>query len=87
MIAQAIRRSLKSEGSKMNMQLGPEATASQMFHKMDSIFGSLNREQNVMEEFYRTRTKSPMTSKSLTSFNSSVGYGPLVRRFISPKVH
>ena len=53
-IAQAIRRSLKSEASKVIMQLGPEATASQMLHKMDNIFGNLERGENIMEEFYRT---------------------------------
>ena len=52
-IAQAIRRSLNSKSSKVFMQLGPEATASQMLHKMDNIFGNLERGENIIEEFYR----------------------------------
>ena len=51
-IAQAIRRSLRGDAGKVAMRLGPEAKVDDILDKMESVFGSLERGEKVLEEFY-----------------------------------
>ncbi|KAK3082399.1 hypothetical protein FSP39_014224 [Pinctada imbricata] len=51
-IAQAIRRSLRGDAGKVAMRLGPEATVSQILEKMESVFGTVERGETIMQEFY-----------------------------------
>ena len=48
----AIRRSLRGDAGKVAMRLGPEANVDDILDKMESVFGSLERGEKVLEEFY-----------------------------------
>ena len=56
-IAQAIRRSLRGDAGKVAMRLGPEAKVDDILDKMESVFGSLERGEKVLEEFYSSRQR------------------------------
>ena len=51
-IAQSIRNSLRGNAAKVIMRLGPEASVKDILEKMESIFGSIERGESVMQEFY-----------------------------------
>ena len=56
-VAQAIRRSLKGDASSVAMRLGPEAKISEIMEKMESVFGTVERGETTMEEFYSANQK------------------------------
>ena len=51
-IAQSIRRSLRGDAGKVAMRLGPEATITQILEKMESVFGTAERGEKIIQEFY-----------------------------------
>ncbi|XP_071142173.1 uncharacterized protein [Mytilus edulis] len=54
-IAQAIRRSLRGEPSKIVMRLGPKATVDDIIDKMDSIYGIVDQKEAFLAQFYTAR--------------------------------
>ncbi|KAK3088231.1 hypothetical protein FSP39_016429 [Pinctada imbricata] len=51
-IAQAIRRSLRGDAGKVAMRLGSDAKVNQILDKMESVYGTLERGETIMQEFY-----------------------------------
>ncbi|CAG2244675.1 unnamed protein product [Mytilus edulis] len=51
-IAQAIRRSVHGEASRIVMRLGVEATVDDVIDRMDCIFGSVNVKEVLLAQFY-----------------------------------
>ena len=51
-ISQAIRRSLRGDAGRVVMRLGPEATIAEMLDKMESVFGTVERGESIMQDFY-----------------------------------
>ena len=51
-IGQSIRNSLRGNAAKVVMRLGSEASLKEVLDKMESIFGSIERGESVMQEFY-----------------------------------
>ncbi|KAK3085807.1 hypothetical protein FSP39_008905 [Pinctada imbricata] len=56
-IAQAIRRSLRGDAGKVAMRLGPEAKVADILDKMESVFGTMERGEKILEEFYSAKQK------------------------------
>ena len=56
-IAQSIRRSLRGDAGRVVMRLGPEATIQEMLEKMESVFGTVERGESIMQEFYSATQK------------------------------
>ena len=54
-VAQSMRRSLRGDAGKVAMRLGPEANVSQILDKMESVFGTIERGETIMEQFYSAR--------------------------------
>lgn len=63
-IAQAIRRSLKGEAGSVLMRIGPDATICQILDKMESIFGTVERGETIMERFYSAKQEPNETTMS-----------------------
>ena len=63
-IAQSIRRSLKGEAGSVAMRMGPDATIFQILDKMESIFGTVERGETIMERFYSARQEHNETTMS-----------------------
>ena len=51
-VAQSARRSLRGEAGKVAMRLGPDANIKQLMEKMESVFGTVERGESIIEEFY-----------------------------------
>ncbi|KAK3108457.1 hypothetical protein FSP39_008288 [Pinctada imbricata] len=51
-IAQSIRNSLKGNAAQVAMRLGPEAKVPALLEEMESIFGSIEKGESIMQEFY-----------------------------------
>ena len=61
-VAQSARRSLRGEAGKVAMRLGPDANIKQLMEKMESVFGTVERGESIIEEFYSaTQRKSENT--------------------------
>ena len=60
-IRQAIRRSLRGEASKAIMCLGPNASVTEILHKMDSIYGIVERQEKLLGEFYSAKQNDDET--------------------------
>ena len=61
-VAQSARRSLRGEAGKVAMRLGSDANIKQLMEKMESVFGTVERGESIMEEFYSaTQRKSENT--------------------------
>ena len=56
-VAQSVRRSLRGEAGKVAMRLGSEANIKQILEKMESVFGTVERGESIMEEFYSATQK------------------------------
>lgn len=56
-IFQAIRRSLKGQASKSAMRLGPDAALDEILEKMESIHGTVEREESLITNFYSALQK------------------------------
>lgn len=56
-IQQSIRRSLKGEAGEAAMRIGPNASVQVILKRMEDIFGSVERGENIMEEFYSSSQK------------------------------
>ena len=56
-IAQSIRRSLRGDAGKVAMRLGPEADVQETIDKMESVFGTVERGETILEEFYSASQK------------------------------
>lgn len=63
-IAQSIRRSLRGDAGKVAMRLGPGATVTQILDKMESVFGTIERGETIMEQFYSARQQKDEDSMS-----------------------
>lgn len=63
-IAQSIRRSLRGDAGKVAMRLGPGATVTQILDKMESVFGTIERGETIMEQFYSARQEKGEDSMS-----------------------
>ncbi|KAK3097682.1 hypothetical protein FSP39_012084 [Pinctada imbricata] len=61
-IAQSIRRSLRGDAGKVAMRLGPQAKVQEILDKMHSIFGTVERGETILEEFYSATQKKDETS-------------------------
>ncbi|KAK3101184.1 hypothetical protein FSP39_001606 [Pinctada imbricata] len=51
-IRQAIRRSIKGEASKVLLCLGPDASVQDIISKLDCIYGSVERKEKLLADFY-----------------------------------
>ena len=51
-VRQSIRRSLKGDAGKVVMRLGTEAKVAEILEKMESVYGTVERGETIMEEFY-----------------------------------
>ena len=56
-ILQAIRQSLKGEASRIVMNLGIDATLSDILTRLDSVYGLVDRAEAILAEFYSARQK------------------------------
>ncbi|XP_041369945.1 paraneoplastic antigen Ma3-like [Gigantopelta aegis] len=54
-ITQAVKRSLKGDAAKVAMRLGSDASLSQLVHKLQSIYGSVDEGEALLGEFYSAR--------------------------------
>lgn len=63
-IAQSIRRSLRGDAGKVAMRLGSGATVTQILDKMESVFGTIERGETIMEQFYSARQQKDEDSMS-----------------------
>ena len=63
-VAQSMRRSLRGDAGKVAMRLGPEANVSQILDKMESVFGTIERGETIMEQFYSARQEKGEDSMS-----------------------
>ena len=53
----AVRRSLKGDAGRIAMHLGPQASIPEILHKLDSVFGDVEKKEDLLAEFYRARQK------------------------------
>ncbi|XP_041360541.1 uncharacterized protein LOC121376829 [Gigantopelta aegis] len=51
-ISQAIRQSLRGEAARVAMRLGPKASTKDILAKLGSIFGTVQRREALMAQFY-----------------------------------
>ena len=51
-ILQSIRRSLRTQASKIAMRLGPDASLTEILDKMESIHGTVDRGESLLTQFY-----------------------------------
>lgn len=51
----AVRRSLKGDAGVIAMHLGPKASVPDILHKLDSIFGDVEKKEDLLAQFYRAR--------------------------------
>ncbi|XP_061194898.1 catenin beta-like [Saccostrea echinata] len=65
-ILQAIRQSLKGEASRTVMNLGVEATLSDILARLDSVYGLVDRAEAILAEFYSAQQKP---SENVTSWS------------------
>ncbi|PJE78479.1 hypothetical protein CI610_02585 [invertebrate metagenome] len=56
-VATALRRSLKGRASKVVMNVGPNASVREIVAKMDSIFGAVEKGENLLAKFFSARQK------------------------------
>ena len=77
-ISLAIRRSLRGEAGAAIMRLGPDAKVADIIQRMDDIFGSIEREESIMEQFYSASQK-----KDEDSMKWSCRLEELMRRAIN----
>ena len=77
-ISLAIRRSLRGEAGAAIMRLGPDAKVADIIQRMDDIFGSIEREESIMEQFY-----SASQRKDEDSMKWSCRLEELMRRAIN----
>ena len=52
-----IRQSLRNEAARVVMRLGTDATMDQILHKLDSIYGNVDKKEELMAEFYGARQR------------------------------
>lgn len=53
----AIRQSLRNEAARVIMRLGTDATIDQILDKLDSIYGNVDKKEELMAEFYGARQR------------------------------
>ena len=63
-IAQSMRRSLRGDAGKVAMRLGPEASVAKILDKIESVFGTIERGETIMEQFYSARQEKGEDSMS-----------------------
>lgn len=51
----AVRRSLKGDAGMIAMNLGPKASVVEILEKLDSIYGDVERKEDLLAQFYRAR--------------------------------
>lgn len=51
----AVRRSLKGDAGVIAMHLGAHATVADIIHKLDSIYGDVEKKEDLLAQFYRAR--------------------------------
>ena len=56
-ILQAVRRSVRGEAANVIMRLGVGASIHDILHKMDSIYGNVLEQEDVLAEFYSAQQK------------------------------
>ena len=54
-ISYAVRKSLKGEAGTIVMHLGPKASLPEIIHKLDSIYGDVEKKEDLLAQFYRAR--------------------------------
>ena len=57
----AVRRSLKGEAGTIAMHLGAKASIPEIIHKLDSIYGNVERKEDLLAQFYRARQEDNET--------------------------
>ena len=51
----AVRRSLKGDAGVIAMHFGAHATVADIIHKLDSIYGDVEKKEDLLAQFYRAR--------------------------------
>lgn len=51
----AVRRSLKGDAGMVAMHLGAKASIPDILHKLDSIYGAVEKKEDLLAQFYRAR--------------------------------
>ena len=57
MILQAMRRTVKGEASRVLMRLGGDVTYEEVMRKFDSVYGIIERKQNILANLYSARQR------------------------------
>ena len=61
MLNYAVRRSLKGDAGMIAMHLGPKASLDDIISKLDSIYGVVETEEDLLAQFYRARQEDDET--------------------------
>ena len=59
--ANVARRSLRGEAGKVAVRLGSDASVTTLLHKLDSIYGIIERKETILEEFYSAHQRQGET--------------------------
>ncbi|VDH97527.1 Hypothetical predicted protein [Mytilus galloprovincialis] len=63
-ILNAVRRSLRGEAGYAAMRLDLDASVEEVIHKLDSIYGNVDKKEELLAEFYGSRQKEDETVTS-----------------------
>ena len=56
-IIHAVRHSLREEAGRIAMRLGTDASVQQIIQKLDSVYGNVEKKEELMAEFYGARQR------------------------------
>lgn len=59
--ANVVHRSLRREAGKVAVRLGSDASVTTLLHKLDSIYGIIERKETILEEFYSAHQRQGET--------------------------